>query len=83
MHSLFDPMQFQLWDLPHFRFADVLGFIGVLFYLPSYYMKTIIPLRVMALIGDSFLIAYGYFSPSFMTLVLGGLILPLNALPLP
>jgi hypothetical protein len=56
----------------------MLGFVGVLFHLPSYYMKTIIALRVAAIIGNCFLVAYGYLYPSYTTLLLCLLILPIN-----
>jgi hypothetical protein len=78
MHLISDLLPVNFINLVHFNFAAMLGFIGVLFHLPSYYMKTIIPLRVSAIIGNCFLIAYGYFYPSYTTLLLCLLILPIN-----
>jgi len=62
----------------HFNFASVLAFIGALFYLPSYYMKTIVPLRIAGIIGNVFFLAYGYTYPSYPTFFLYLFILPIN-----
>jgi Cyclic nucleotide-binding domain len=78
MHLISDLLSVNLLNPIHFNFAAILGLIGVLFHLPSYYMKTIIPLRVAAIIGNCFLVAYGYLYPSYTTLLLCLLILPIN-----
>jgi tetratricopeptide (TPR) repeat protein len=78
MHLISDLLSVNLLNLAHFNFAATLGFIGVLFHLPSYYMKTTIPRRVAAIIGNCFLVAYGYLYPSYTTLLLCLLILPIN-----
>ena len=81
VHPISDLLSLNLVGLTHFNFATLLGFIGVLFHLPSYYMKTIIPLRVAAIIGNCFLVAYGYLYPSYMTFLLFLLISPDQPLP--
>jgi hypothetical protein len=78
MGFILDFFNTRLLDLTHSNFAAVLGLIGVLFYVPSYCMKTIIPLRIAGVVGDSFLLAYGYLCPSYTTLVLYMLVLPIN-----
>jgi Cyclic nucleotide-binding domain len=78
MHLISDLLPLNLVGLTHFNLATLLGFIGVLFHLPSYYMKTIIPLRVAAIIGNCFLVAYGYLYPSYMMFLLCLMILPIN-----
>lgn len=79
-------MQFAWFDIHHlnilelFRlnYASLLAFIGALCYVPSFYMKTIVPLRIAGIIGNAFFLAYGYFYPSYTTLFLYLFILPIN-----
>lgn len=73
-----DVFNVNIAGLIHLNFASILAFIGALFYLPSYYMKTIMPLRVAGIIGNFFFLAYGYFYPSYPTLFLYMFILPIN-----
>jgi hypothetical protein len=68
----------NIFELFRLNYASVLAFIGALFYLPSYYMKTIVPLRIAGIIGNFFFVAYGYFYPSYTTLFLYLFILPIN-----
>src|SRR6266567_1533093 len=51
-------------------------------YRMGYDMKTMVPLRIVGIIGNLFFIAYGYFYPSYLTLVLYLGILPINCLRL-
>ena len=69
-------------QLSNLNFAMVFAFIGAMFYVVTYYMKTMVPLRIVGIIGNLFFIAYGYFYPSYLTLVLYLGILPINCLRL-
>jgi hypothetical protein len=68
----------NLLELFRFNYAAILAFIGALCYLPSYWMKTIVPLRIASIIGNFFFLAYGYFNPSYPTLFLYLFIVPIN-----
>src|SRR5207253_173093 len=77
----------QLYDLLHeravnelsgFNFAAVFAFIAAGFSIVTYYMKTMVPLRIVDIIASFFFLAYGYFYPSYSTLVLYLGILPIN-----
>src|SRR6266702_3918665 len=65
-------------ELSHFNFAAVFAFIGAMFYVVTYYMKTMVPLRIVGIIANLFFIAYGYFYPQYLTLLLYLGILPIN-----
>ncbi len=65
-------------ELSNFNFAAVFALIGALFYVVTYYMKTMVPLRIVGIIGNLFFIAYGYFYPQYLTLLLYLSILPIN-----
>lgn len=57
----------------------VLGFIGAALMLASYMMKSMLPLRVVALAACCFLALYGYAAAATPTLLLYGLLIPINA----
>jgi Cyclic nucleotide-binding domain len=81
MHfNFFDVFHLDVIELlrSHLNIASLMAFIGALFYLPSYYMKTIVPLRVAGIIGNFFFLAYGYMYPSYPTFFLYLFILPIN-----
>ena len=79
MHfSWSDIFNINVAGLIHLNFASFLAFIGALFYVPSFYMKTIMPLRVAGIVGNFFFLAYGYFYPSYPTLFIYMFILPIN-----
>src|ERR1700680_805280 len=65
-------------ELSNINFAVVFAVIGAGFYVVTYYMKTMVPLRIVGIIGNLFFIAYGYFYPSYFTLILYVGILPIN-----
>jgi len=65
-------------QLLNFNFALGFAFVGAMFYVVTYYMKTMVPLRIVGIIGNLFFIAYGYFYPSYLTLILYLSILPIN-----
>lgn len=60
----------------------ILGFVAGALYIASHYMKTMVPLRVCE-IGSNFLfVIYGLMYPSWPTLALYGILVPLNSLRL-
>src|ERR1051326_6090697 len=65
-------------ELSNFNFAAVFALIGAVFYVLTSYMKTMVPLRIVGIIGNLFFIAYGYFYPQYLTLILYLGILPIN-----
>ncbi len=77
-----DIFNINIAGLVHLNFASFLAFVGALFYVPSYYMKTIVPLRIAGIIGNFFFLAYGYFYPSYPTFFLYLFILPINTVRL-
>jgi hypothetical protein len=58
--------------------AYVLGFIGAALMLASYMMHSMLPLRLVALAACVFLVAYGAAAQAMPTLVLYGLLVPIN-----
>jgi CRP-like cAMP-binding protein len=65
-------------QLSNFNFAAAFAFVGAGFYVVTYYMKTMVPLRIVGIIANLFFLAYGYFYPSYPTVVLYLGILPIN-----
>jgi Cyclic nucleotide-binding domain len=77
----------QLYDLLHeravnelsgFNFATIFGLIAAGFSIVTYYMKTMVLLRIVDIIASFFFLAYGYFYPSYSTFALYLGILPIN-----
>ncbi len=60
------------------QFAYVIGFIGAALMLASYMMKSMLPLRVVALLACLFLVAYGALMKALPTLLLYGVLIPIN-----
>ncbi len=58
--------------------VDVVGYMGGVVTLWGMYRKTIIPLRLGAVAGNVGFLIFGLLVPSFPTLVLHALLLPLN-----
>jgi CRP/FNR family cyclic AMP-dependent transcriptional regulator len=59
-----------------------LGFIAGALYIASHYMKTMVPLRVCEIASNALFVIYGLMYPSYPTLVLYGILIPLNSLRL-
>jgi len=59
--------------------GTVLGLIAAALYFASYSMKSMLPLRAVALASNAFFIAYGYVHSSVPELALHCVLLPLNA----
>jgi len=58
--------------------GNVLGMLGVFFCLASFAMKNMLSLRVLALAGNVFFIAYGYVESLLPSIALNAVLLPLN-----
>lgn len=56
-----------------------IGFVGGVLYIASHYMKTMVPLRVCEIISNALFVFYGLLYPSYPTLFLYGILIPLNA----
>jgi len=59
-----------------------MGFIAGALYIASHYMKTMVPLRVCEIASNVLFVIYGIMYPSYPTLVLYGVLIPLNCLRL-
>lgn len=64
------------------KFADVLGIIGALLYLATYATKTMVPLRIMGIASNFFLVGYAFLHTSYPTFFLYLVLIPLNSLRL-
>ncbi|MEP7030879.1 MAG: cyclic nucleotide-binding domain-containing protein [Pseudolabrys sp.] len=60
----------------------ILGFIAGAFYIASHYMKTMVPLRICEIASNVLFVIYGALYPSWPTLALYGILVPLNSLRL-
>lgn len=61
-------------------FGTVLGLLAASLYFTSYVVKSMLPLRALAIASNVFFIAYGYVHASLPELVLHSVLLPLNAM---
>ena len=59
-----------------------LGFIAAILYIASHYIKTMVPLRLCEIASNALFVVYGAFYPSWPTLALYGILVPLNSLRL-
>ena len=59
--------------------GNVLGMLGVVFTFASFAMKTMLPLRVLALVSSVCFIGYGYLESLLPGLILNCVLLPVNA----
>jgi hypothetical protein len=62
--------------------ANMLGLMGAVFSVATLLMRTIVPLRVAALISDVFFLGYGVLANSITTFVLYALLVPINSIRL-
>ena len=58
------------------------GFVAGVLYIASHYMKTMVPLRLCEIGSNALFVVYGAFYPSWPTLALYGILVPLNSLRL-
>ena len=59
-----------------------LGFVAGVLDIASHYMKTMVPLRLCEIASNALFVVYGAFYPSWPTLALYGILVPLNSLRL-
>jgi hypothetical protein len=64
------------------NFADVLGLIGAVLYLATYATKTMVPLRILGVASNIFLVGYAFLHSSYPTFLLYFTLIPLNSLRL-
>jgi hypothetical protein len=64
--------------MSNFNIAYFFGFIGAALMVTSYLMKSMLPLRVVALVACLFLVLYGYLAAAMPTLLLYGALIPIN-----
>jgi hypothetical protein len=68
--------------LDHLTLGDVLGIGGALFCVATYWMRTMVALRIGGIVSNALFAAYGFFLPSYPALVLYALLVPLNCVRL-
>jgi Cyclic nucleotide-binding domain len=61
---------------------NMLALLGALFFVATLLARTIVPLRISAIISDIFFIAYGLLAHSVNTIILYLLLLPINVIRL-
>ncbi|MBI1893043.1 MAG: cyclic nucleotide-binding domain-containing protein [Candidatus Rokubacteria bacterium] len=61
---------------------DLIGYLAALLVFCTFYMKTMIPLRVVAILSNLAFIGYGFTGRLYPVLILHALLLPLNCLRL-
>lgn len=64
--------------MSHLNITYFFGFIGAVLMVTSYLMKSMLPLRVVALVACLFLVLYGYLAAAMPTLLLYGALIPIN-----
>src|SRR3569833_3013381 len=58
--------------------VESVGYVGAVFALATFAMKTIIPLRVFGIASNVTFLVYGYAHTIYPTLVVNAILLPLN-----
>jgi CRP/FNR family cyclic AMP-dependent transcriptional regulator len=62
--------------------VDMIGYLGAVLVALTFYMKTMVPLRVIGICSNCAFIAYGYLNGLYPVLILHCILLPLNSLRL-
>jgi hypothetical protein len=68
--------------LEHVNLANALGIAGALFCVGTYWMRTMVALRIGGIISNALFAGFGFFAPAYPTLVLYALLVPLNCVRL-
>jgi hypothetical protein len=68
--------------LASMNFANFLALLGAVFFVATLLMRTIVPLRIAAIISNVFFIGYGIVANSFTTFIIYLLLLPINVIRL-
>ena len=64
------------------RVAEVSGYVAAVLVFMTFYMKTMIPLRIVGICSNCAFIMYGYLDGLYPVLILHLILLPLNSLRL-
>jgi len=78
--ALYNHLQFLA--LTSINIANFLALLGAIFFVATLLMRTIVPLRISAIISDIFFISYGVMAHSVTTFILYLLLLPINVIRL-
>ena len=62
--------------------TEMAGYLAALFVFLTFYMKTMVPLRVIGICSNCIFIIYGYLGDLYPVLILHSILLPLNGLRL-
>jgi CRP/FNR family cyclic AMP-dependent transcriptional regulator len=65
-------------DMFNISLADAMGYIAAVLVFITFWMKTMVPLRLLGIMSNVFFIAYGYLALAYPPLFLHILLLPLN-----
>ena len=68
----------MLSELTYSNLATFFAVFAAMFSAATYYMRTMVPLRIVGIVANLFYIAYGYFDPAYFVLALYLGILPIN-----
>jgi hypothetical protein len=74
--------RFEHFVVGSFNLTNALALIGAIFFVATLLMRTIIPLRVAAIIADVFFVMYAVLANSVTTFLLYTLLLPINSIRL-
>ena len=69
-------------NLPSMHVAEVIGYVAAVLVFTTFYMKTMIPLRIVGICSNCAFIMYGYLDGLYPVLILHLILLPLNSLRL-
>jgi hypothetical protein len=76
LNTLFDALVEFAWSRADL--ANFLGLIGGLCYVASLYLRTMVPLRIVAIVSNCFFMGYGVLAKQLPTIVLYAVLLPIN-----
>jgi hypothetical protein len=62
----------------HIGWGELFAVIGAVFYVATYAMQTMVPLRIAGIVATIFFILYGYYARAYPTLFMYLFLLPLN-----
>ena len=69
-------------DISHLNWVQLIGYAASLLVFSTFYMKTMIPLRCIAVLSNVAFLTYGYFAVLYPVFFLHVVLLPLNILRL-
>ncbi|WP_414642284.1 Crp/Fnr family transcriptional regulator [Bradyrhizobium sp.] len=68
--------------MTHAQIAELLGYVAAACVFVTFYMKTMVPLRIAGIVSNVLFIGYGYAVDAYPVLILHVVLLPLNILRL-